>query len=201
MGMKKGFLGEFPQDATPIEDLSGLKIKEITTRDELNAFEFDACTDATVNYLTGKKKIKEFTRESLFKLHEEMFSSIWNWGGKKRTSNTNIGVNHFEIEDQLSRLFEDLKVWEKGNLDPIDIAVRLHHKLVYIHPFPNGNGRWARLVSNIYLQQKTGNMFRWPEQEVSNQSDFRSQYLSALKDADHLNYTQLLELHQKLLTT
>lgn len=188
-----------PEGATPILDISDLKVKNIPTQEELFILEYDACTNVTVDYLSGNKKLKEFSRGSLFAIHKEMFFDIWKWGGKKRTYNTNIGINHYQIEEQLKVLLDDLKDWESKKEPPLEIAVRLHHRLVLIHPFPNGNGRWARMISNIYLHQKTGKLFYWPEKEVGKNSDFRKNYLKTLQEADHLNYQPLLDLHKNLL--
>lgn len=195
MGLEKDLKQHVPEGATPIEDISGLKLPHDISRQELFDAEFDACTDATEAYLTGSKKVKEFTREVFFKIHEVMFGNIWEWGGKKRQTEKQIGVPHYIIEEQLKVLLDDLSHWKTEKMEPIEIAVRLHHRLVLIHPFENGNGRWARLVANIYLYKNLKKIFRWPEAEMGKQSDFRNRYLEALRKADGLDYGPLLELH------
>jgi len=50
----------------------------------------------------------------------------------------------------------DLIKWfhkEQSKLNPVELAAILHHKLVNIHPFADGNGRTARLLMNIILLQ------------------------------------------------
>lgn len=201
MKRKRKWQIKIPKGGTPLDDISGLKLKNVHTREELYGAEFDACSDATVDYLSGKKKIKEWTRLALIKLHQNMFGKIWAWAGKKRTSETNIGVPPHQIDEQAYRFFDDLRFWESQGMNPVEIAVRIHHRLVWIHPFPNGNGRWARLAANIYLHQKTKNLFRWPELAISQETQFRNRYLQALKEADQLHFGPLLQLHQELITT
>jgi hypothetical protein len=77
-----------------------------------------------------------------------MLSDVWRWAGRYRTSERNIGINHWEIPMALRVLLDDVKLWiERGVYPPDEIAVRLHHRFVAIHAFPNGNGRHARLRS------------------------------------------------------
>lgn len=52
---------------------------------------------------------------------------------------------------------EGLMHWLKKNekvLHPVELAALLHHKLVFIHPFFDGNGRTSRLVMNVLLMRK-----------------------------------------------
>ena len=78
----------------------------------------------------------------------------------------------------------------------IEQAAMLHHKAVAIHPFENGNGRWARMLANIRLFQKGGVPTKWPEELVGSASPIRDDYLKAIKAADEGDYSLLIELHQ-----
>ena len=72
-----------------------------------------------------------------------MFGDVWEWAGRYRTSETNIGVPPFQIETRLSEMLEDLKAWGLSDMEMLQQSVYLHHRAVHIHPFLNGNGRWA----------------------------------------------------------
>jgi fido (protein-threonine AMPylation protein) len=51
-------------------------------------------------------------------------------------------------------LLDDTKYWIENDTYPWkELAARFHHRLVQIHAFPNGNGRHARLMTEILLQQ------------------------------------------------
>ena len=75
-------------------------------------------------------------------------------GRPKRTAELNIGVPPHRIDVDLKNLMDDLAFWrESGEMDLIEQVARLHHRSVAIHPFLNGNGRWSRLLANIFLKQ------------------------------------------------
>ena len=75
-------------------------------------------------------------------------------------------------------------------------AARLHHRAVSIHPFLNGNGRWSRLLSNIWLAQHDEPVVLWPETTIGAVSIIREEYLSAIRTADDGDYAPLLEMQQ-----
>ncbi len=82
-----------------------------------------------------------------------MLSPVWEWVGKLRQEETNIGVKPFLIRLQLEELCQEVANW---NSEPIDLtileqAARIHHRLVAIHPFKDGNGRHTRLIADRYL--------------------------------------------------
>ncbi len=126
-----------------------------------------------------------------------MFGEVWFWAGEKRKTEKNLGVPPAKIGSEIDRLLYDLHQWEKKKIEPFEIAVRLQHRLVEIHPCENGNGRLARLVSNIYLNQKRLAIVEWPRDEKVIKETFKPKYLAALKKADHGDYEDLLALHRE----
>ena len=191
-----------PPDSTPLEpeDLEALRPKHITTRQELNAAEFENINAAYLKYFSKRPSETKapFSKDWLFKLHQEMFGQVWKWAGQKRKKDLSIGVPVHEIEPQMVNLTADLKVWNESKQDPLECSARIHHRLVFIHPFPNGNGRWARFAANVYVFQRTGQTIKWPENELMIKSGFRSEYVSALRRADKGDLTDLAMLHKKL---
>lgn len=108
------------------------------------------------------------------------------WAGCYRDRNVVItGSDHtpppaFEI----SRMMRGLVNWyrqNKKNLHPIELAALLHHQLVFIHPFFDGNGRTARLLTNIVLMKKGYPL-------VIILKNDRKQYYQALTKADKGDY-------------
>jgi Fic-DOC domain mobile mystery protein B len=121
-----------------------------------------------------------------------MFQDTWRWAGKFRNSAKNIGVDTLEISSELKKLFDDVAYQILHNSYVLDeIAYRLHHRLVLIHPFPNGNGRHSRLMSDILLLQAGRTRFTWGAHKLEAEGPTRKQYISALKDADKHDYTGL----------
>jgi len=184
---------------TPI-DSSGLKKRgSVTNRHELAAVEALNINKAFLKYLASKPSSRSapFDHEWFLKLHREMFGDVWTWAGVVRTRDVNIGVPHFQIIEQLSALVGDLRSWPAFG-HPLEIqAVWLHHKAVRIHPFENGNGRWARLLSNIWLKLHGEPIVSWPDRLPGGASEVRDEYLAAIQAADGGDYDGLTELHHR----
>jgi fido (protein-threonine AMPylation protein) len=110
----------------------------------------------------------------------------------------NIGVPDYQIDTQLQTLLDDLAYWlEKTDMSVAEQAVRLHHRSVLIHPFENGNGRWARLLANIWLRQQRQPIVVWPDQVIGTESRIRKAYIAAIKAADGGDYATLCALHER----
>lgn len=192
--MAKNIKSDNKKGQTPLNDISGLLV-DVKSRQELNDFEFKNNTAAARKYLLKNLSDKSapFTFKWLQRVHKDMFGKVWRWAGVPRKSDLNIGVPKEKIGAEVHKLFYDLGQWELHGNSPMDIAVKIHHRLAFIHPFPNGNGRWARMVANLYLHKKKLPIVLWPEE----QKIFRPQYLKALKAADHGDYDLLLKLHNE----
>lgn len=132
-----------------------IKIKSISTRGELDEFEQHNIEKAIEWSIRRKFTIDEFLTEQFVKdLHKQMFDQVWIWAGKFRKSNKNIGVDKFYIGIELRQLLDDCKFWIKEKTFSEDeIAIRLKHRMVKIHPFPNGNGRHSRLIADIMIER------------------------------------------------
>ena len=183
--------------ATPIDDTSGLKLN-ISSHLELTRAEAENIAKAFVKYLAKKptRKMAPFNVDWSLRLHREMYSNVWNWAGELRRTQPNIGVPVHQIRTDLHNLFEDLLIWKESEMDIIEQAVRLHHRAVFIHPFQNGNGRWSRMLADIWLKQNGSKPINWPSDMVQ-ESPIRSEYIMAVKDADKGSYTRLLAIYKR----
>jgi Fic-DOC domain mobile mystery protein B len=185
---------------TPIDDISGLIPRWVSTRAQLNEVEAENIRKAVVRYLAVRPTRRQapFSLDWCYKLHRQMFGEVWRWAGKKRVAEVNIGVPAHRIDVDLHGLMQDLAYWrENAGMDLIEQAARLHHRAVQIHPFLNGNGRWARLLANIHLQVMDRPVTLWPEQTVGNASIIRLDYLNAVRAADSGDYEPLIALHRR----
>ena len=186
---------QYPSGATPLDpdDTYRLKIKHITTRQELDRWEQDNINDA-LQWL-GRRRNADILTESFIKtLHKEMFGKVWKWAGTFRKSGKNIGIDWTQISVNIHNLLEDVRFWiDHKTYGEDEIAVRLHHRLVLIHPFVNGNGRHARLMADVLLQKIfLGEPFSWNIPGVNDSDKVRKKYLLALREADKNNYSALL---------
>ncbi len=186
---------EADDNSTPLtaEEKDGLKLKWITLRSELNEAEARNIAQAQVWLMSNKNK-DIYSDTFLRELHKKMFGDVWKWAGAYRTSERNIGVVPYQIPIKLMQLFDDVKFWIENKTYPNrEIAVRLHHKLVQIHPFPNGNGRLSRLMADLVLEKLEGTKLYWGNTNLVNVSEVRSSYIAALRKADAGDYADLME--------
>ncbi|XZE45722.1 Fic family protein [Pirellulaceae bacterium SH467] len=186
-------------DDTPF-DGSGLKIKSIKTRRQLNEAEFESILRVTEKYLLRKPshKLAPFTFSWILDLHREMLGSIWSWAGEIRTTQKNIGVSPNIVTAELGviAIESEKRHSETGEL-VIATAAEFHHRAVWVHPFEDGNGRWARLLANIWLMQHDQPVTIWPFTDLRDtESPIRGEYIAAMKQADLRNYGPLIDLHK-----
>ncbi len=126
-----------------------------------------------------------------------MFGDVWEWAGKLRQCELSIGIKAYLISTELKKLVDDIEFWNKNKtFDIVEIATRIHHRTVQIHPFQNGNGRWSRMLANIYLRQNGLMPVRWQEDLLAKENPKRTQYIQALKKADNGEYEDLIEMHK-----
>lgn len=207
---------EYPAGATPLDpdEIIGLIPEHITTQAELNEWEqanileaemrFGASHRFAYNVLTSGYNVagsygNDLNINALLEvaflqqIHKKMFDKTWRWAGQFRKSNKNIGVDWIYVPIHLRELLEDIKYQIANHSYEInEIAVRLHHRLVAIHPFPNGNGRHARLMTDHFLIANNQPRFSWGESNLYENSTIRKDYIKALQAADKHDYQPLL---------
>jgi Fic-DOC domain mobile mystery protein B len=122
-----------------------------------------------------------------------MFGEVWRWAGSYRTSARNIGVDAWRIPEEVALLLDDARYWVEHETYPIDeIGIRFHHRLVTIHPFPNGNGRHARLAADVLLESLGAPPFTWGIDRDEDSAQLRNEYIAAILAADDGDIEPLL---------
>ena len=115
-----------------------------------------------------------------------MIGDVWHWAGKFQRTGKNIGTEAYRITPELAAMFDDVRYWVECNTYGSDeIAVRFHHRLVSIHAFANGNGRHARLMADLLIEQLGGEPFSWGGGRLTDEGELRRLYIAALKAADN----------------
>jgi Fic-DOC domain mobile mystery protein B len=98
------------------------------------------------------------------------------------------------IPQELKMIFDDAQFWLDNDTYTFrEIAIRLHHRLVFVHPFPNGNGRCSRLFADLFMHCFGGKGFTWGSDSLIEDSKTRREYLIALREADKGEYQKLIE--------
>jgi Fic-DOC domain mobile mystery protein B len=186
---------DYPDGATPLDadEARGLLLSHITRRSELDRWEQENIAEAET---WAFHRVPRYVLSDGFikRLHKRMFGTVWRWAGDFRTTGKNIGVPSWRIASELRNLCADCAIWiECGTYQPDEIAVRFHHRLTVIHPFPNGNGRHARLMTDILLIHLLKHQrFSWGSGNLVDAGDCRQQYFNALRAADSQDYSALL---------
>ncbi len=184
-----------PDDATPLEpeEREGLLQTWITYRSELNEAE-QANIAAGAAWAYRQRRRDVLTEAFIKQLHGRMFGDVWAWAGDFRRTECNIGIDPARIPVELRMVLGDARYWvENETYPPDEIAVRLHHRLVAIHPFPNGNGRTTRLIADILAVRLEQEPFTWGRVSLTDVSETRARYIAVLRAADDHNITRLLE--------
>lgn len=176
-----------PEGATPLDpnELGGLKHRHITTQGELDQLE-QANIQSGLLWL-ARQRAPVLTDAFAINLHKRLFGDVWYWAGRFRTSGKNIGVDPVQIPVELRMLMDDARFWsEHGIYSASEAAVRLHHRMVQIHPFANGNGRHARILADAVLERVyKAKPIDWAGgSDLQTMTERRAAYIAALKAAD-----------------
>jgi Fic-DOC domain mobile mystery protein B len=182
-------------DATPLtpDEREGLIPTHITLRGELNELEQNNIAEADRWAFERKRNVLD---EAFLKnLHRRMLNKVWRWAGEYRQTEKNIGINPpFRIQPETHQIIEDAKFWiENKSYAPDELAVRFHHRLVFAHPFANGNGRWSRLAADLLIVQQGGKRFTWGSVNLRPAGDVRRAYIDALHAADNHDLEPLIK--------
>lgn len=145
----------------------------------------------------GKKHPDLLTVSFAYELHKRMLGRVWKWAGKIRQSDKNLGVQWDQIPTQLASLLDNTRHWTKANTYPWDeVAARFHHRLVSIHAFPNGNGRHARIMTDLLLEVNGQDIFTWglnsSESSLETEGAHRDEYIAGLQEADTKKFDRLI---------
>lgn len=184
---------EEADNATPLtpEEREALIPADISYRHELNAAEQANIYRAQSWALARRREL--LTERFVKELHRRMLGEVWRWAGEFRTGERNIGIPSYEIPMTLRDLLGDARAWlEHGSYPPDEITVRVHHRLVQIHPFPNGNGRHARLMADLIIISLGRERFSWGSANLQDAGSVRRDYIAALKAADKYDIDPLL---------
>ena len=187
---------EYPEGATPLDpnELGGLKYKHITTQGELNELEQENIASG-LRWLVRTRRKDILTDDFAIELHRRLFGDVWSWAGSFRKTGTNIGVDPVQIGVQLRGAMEDAQYWaDHGTYHPVEAAARLHHRVVFVHPFSNGNGRHARIMADAVLEKiYDADPIDWTVgSDLQKMNDRRDAYIKALKAADNFDIGPLL---------
>lgn len=184
-----------PAGATPLDpdESAGLLPGHIATREQLDEWEAENILEGQ-RWAAGVAKRRDTLDDAFLReLHKRMFGRTWKWAGTYRSTEKNLGVAPARIAADVRQLLENTRAQIAAKVAPIDeVAARFHHRLVWIHPFPNGNGRHARLLTDLLLAANSAEPFTWGRGDLEHAGEARERYLAALRAADARDFSLLL---------
>ena len=181
-------------EATPLDadEISGLIPSGVSTRGQLD--ELEAANIAEASRWASARKRDVLAWGYLERLHRKMFGHVWLWAGSHRKTEKNVGVAPDQIASAIRDLLDDVRQQvDSRSMAPHEIAARFHHRLAKILPFPNGNGRHARMMTDLLLEQLGAEPFTWGQADLVHPGDARRRYIAALRAADAKDYGPLLD--------
>lgn len=189
---------QYTDGQTPLDEgeKEGLKIKSITTQEELDEFEQLNIEKAVEWTIRSNLKPERILTEKFIKdLHKKMYGDVWNWAGEFRRSDKNIGIKWTQIGLELKNLLDDTKYWiDNKTFSPEEISIRFKHRIVAIHCFPNGNGIHSRMMADIIIESIFGKeIFSWHKSNMVKADETRKKYIEALRKADNGNINPLIK--------
>ena len=178
---------DYQSGQTPLDpdELVQLIPSHLMTQQDLDEWEQTNILSAQ-RWLKRQRKSPVLTEAFCRELHRRMFDQTWRWAGQFRTSDKNIGCEWQQIPMRLRQLLDNTDYQLMSvNASAIDgAAARFHHALVCVHPFPNGNGRHARLMADALLISKSAKPFSWGGHQLTAAGEARARYIQSLRAAD-----------------
>jgi Fic-DOC domain mobile mystery protein B len=187
-----------PDGSTPLDadEADGLIPSWVATRGDLNTVEQANIVQALSMTRWQGRSVEQLLDDLVARqLHKDMFRDVWKWAGTYRLTERNIGVDPVTISVCVRDLMEDAKAWIGGQspMEPDVVGCRFHHRLVQVHPFPNGNGRHARAMTDLLLRSMGQPPFSWGRTNLDAPSATRTNYIAALRAADDRRFDLLAQ--------
>lgn len=175
-------------------------IPSLSTRAELNEAERANIHAARVWAMRPRTLARSDLLTDTFarELHKRMFNQTCRWAGRYRKTEKNLGWEVARITEGMRNAFDDARAWREYSTYSLhEAAVRLHHRLVVIHPWRNGNGRHSRLIADIMIAAPKGEELTWGSRgNLVAIGDVRRRYIEAIQQADAGNFEPLLAFAQ-----
>ncbi|MEQ8249563.1 MAG: mobile mystery protein B [Alphaproteobacteria bacterium] len=198
--MSDPFNTEDGQTPLTADDRLGLIPGHIQTRGELDELE-GANINTARRWIAGRRSINALSVDQMREVHRQMFDQVWTWAGEfTQEADRGLGLPTHDIPSALQMLVDDIAYQlEHANPESAELLANYHHRLTYIHPFPNGNGRWARLMTDLLGRRIDAPTIEWGGRQADDDlhqvgAQMREAYIAALRVADGHDLDPLINL-------
>jgi Fic-DOC domain mobile mystery protein B len=172
------------------DERAGLIADWVATREDLNSAEQANVDEGLSALLRLRRRTLDQVLDDAFlrEVHRRMFGRVWAWAGTYRTTERDVGIDPWQVPMAVRDLLADARFWLDPDVEWItrDAALcKVHHRLVAIHPFPNGNGRLARGYTDLLARTAGRPLFTWGSGgDLQIATPDRAAYLAALRGLD-----------------
>ncbi len=168
----------------------GITIKGKSLREHFETHNHDKAIEYLFSIINDDYVLRNIDILSLHSLVlrsiEEDFAGRLRNGGVRISGANFVPPNANKVSDLLDELIDFVNA-NPLELNDIELATIFHHKLVWIHPFFDGNGRTVRLAMNLLLMR-----CGFPPAIILKND--RKKYYEALNQANNGNYQKLMLL-------
>jgi len=182
---------------TPLEEEMrfDLKLKHVQDMTELYELESENNAEGIAWCRSTNKDHLEYT--TWLELHKKMLGNVWKFAGlirKTELANTDF-LMPYDIRPTLLELEKDLKYWlSNKTYPPKEMIAIFHERLLTIHPFKDGNGRWSRVLVEFVCAKEGIEIPNWGA-SITNDDERRAKYIAAIKEARHnCNHEYLIKI-------
>lgn len=133
-------------------ELLGEPIRKADLYDLEQRIQIEVADEWWGNLLDLNVQIRDVLNDHFVRdLHRRLYAPVWNWGGRQRSRETNIGIAPENIAVELRSALDNLNhQWEhQTGIDARTLGIATHAAVVRIHPFVDGNGRVSRLLADL----------------------------------------------------
>ena len=181
---------------TPLEESMrlDLKLRHIQDMTELYEHEIENIAEGISWCQSTNKNHLEYP--TWLELHKQLLGKIWKFAGSVRTTElaNNDFLKPYDVRPALLALEKDLQFWlENKTYSPKEMMAILHERLLTIHPFKDGNGRWSRVLVEFICAKEKIEVPNWGN-GIKDDELRRKNYIEAIKKARHqLDYSELIK--------
>lgn len=145
-----------------------------------------------------------FTAEDIRKMHKIWLGEIYEWAGEYRQVNISKGAFPFAAAKRIAFLMEEFEQGQLRKHTPckfkslertVQALAEVHVELILIHPFREGNGRVARILSTLMASQAGLPILNFKDIGGTN----KKEYFIAINSGLSRNYRLMEKLFEKII--
>lgn len=132
-----------------VREALGEPIRKADVYDLEQAIAEEVAEERATAVISDAVGLEELLTEHLIRdLHTRLYGDIWQWAGRFRSRDMNIGVSFAHIAVELRMAFDSILYrWEHtADWTARELGIAAHAETVRIHPFTDGNGRTTRML-------------------------------------------------------